>query len=102
MGLDGPDHLGAHADVPGALTATPGPEPTLPARVVTAPGVLLKDWQEDTAVAFVTGSASTLLLTREAAVMLTQCAAPADTSSLAADAQTLEALLAAGLLRTAA
>lgn len=74
----------------------------LPARVVTAEGVLLKDWGESTAVAFVTATASTHLLTAQAAGILARCTAAADAASLDADADTLQALLAAGLLQPAA
>jgi hypothetical protein len=74
----------------------------LPARVVTAEGVLLKDWGESTAVVFVTATAATHLLTAQAAGILARCRTAAEAASLDADADTLQALLAAGLLQPAA
>lgn len=74
---------------------------TVPLRVATAPGLHLKDWGESAAVAFVTSTASTHLLSGQAAGILAHCAAGADVSSLDADAETLQALLAAGLLQPA-
>lgn len=73
-----------------------------PRRVAAAPGMLIRDWGEDVSVVFSAATASTHLVSADAAAVLAAAAdrpGGADAAALAAPEELVDALVLAGLLR---
>ncbi len=90
--------MGADAHVPLGLSRPPD---VLSGRLRTAPGVLVRHWGEETAVAYVTATAATHLLDAAAAGILQFCVTPRPASELPGGPAVIEALLVTGLLQPA-